>query len=163
MRPRPSLSMLALLGLLASCTESHEVEPSDDGDDDDAGRGGAQSGTGGRGGSGGRGGTGGSGNTGNESCDTGCPGASLFGVTVPGCCTEGDKCGLDIGGLGFGEGCAEMNAPGTANDACPSQSLGGFITLPGCCKPDGSCGVLDTFVGLGCTSAGATEGTSCEP
>jgi hypothetical protein len=167
MAPRPlfprrlSLSVLGLLGVLGGCIQSHDVEPTDDG-----GNGGGRAGTGGRGGnggSGGRAGAGGSPNMGNESCETGCSGTSMFGVTVPGCCTDNDKCGLDIAGLGFGEGCAELNAPGTANDACPSQSLGGFLTLAGCCKPDGTCGVLDSFVGLGCTSTGAAEGTSCEP
>lgn len=154
-RRRLSLSMLALWSVLGACTESHEVEPSEP----QAGMGG-QSGSGGRAGTGG---SGGSGNTGNETCDTGCSGASLFGLTVPGCCADDNKCGLDLSGLGLGDGCAQMNAPGTPNDACPSQSLGGFFTLAGCCRPDGTCGVLDTFVGLGCTSAGAAEETSCEP
>ena len=152
MRPRLLHGALALLSMLLGCTESHEVEPSDD----RAGDGGAQSGSGG-------GGTGGSGNVGNETCEAGCSGTSLFGVTVPGCCTDDDKCGLDIGGLGFGEGCVELNAPGTPNDACPTQSLAGFITLPGCCRPDGTCGVLDSLVGLGCASLGATDPASCDP
>lgn len=140
------LGALALLGLLAGCTESHDVEPKSD----DAGRGGAGTG-------------GGGGGSGDGNCDTGCSGTSVFGVTVPGCCTDDGKCGLDIGGLGFGAGCAELNAPGSADSACPSQTLGGLITLQGCCKPDGTCGVLDDIVGLGCASAGATQVTTCQP
>jgi hypothetical protein len=86
---------------------------------------------------------------------------NLIIVNVPGCCTDDDKCGLDVGSLGFGEGCAELNAPGTPSEACPAQSLGGF-EVGGCCKPDGTCGVDGALVGLGCVATGA-EGTSCEP
>ena len=158
-RSRILLGVCVWLSVLAACTQSHDVERLEQA---------GQAGTGGRGGGGAGGaragtGGGGAGSAQDETCETGCSGASLLGFPVPGCCTDDDKCGLDIGGLGLGEGCAELNAAGTPNDACPSQSLGGFLTLAGCCRPDGTCGVLDTVVGLGCTSAGAQDVTSCEP
>lgn len=161
MRPLVRLCAWAWLSVLACCTESHEVERSDD---VEAGNGGSQSGAGGRGGSGGRagtGGSGGSGNAGSETCDTGCSGLPMLGVS--GCCTDNDKCGLDISGLGVGEGCAELNAPGARNDACPSLSVfGGIVTFVGCCKPDGTCGVLADLAGLGCTATGEAA-MSCDP
>jgi hypothetical protein len=77
-------------------------------------------------------------------------------ATAPACCTPDDKCGLDLSALGLSS-CAEMNAPGKADPACPSQSLLGFLTFEGCCREDNTCGAMDTFAGLGCVSS-ATDG-----
>lgn len=141
------------------CTESHDVEPADAaaGSGDNS----PQAGRSGNGGSGGRGGSGGSGNTGTTlTCgDKACPPPAFFGMP---CCTADDKCGLDVSALGFGEGCLEMGAPGTPNDACPSTSLGGF-PVAGCCTPEGKCGLDATLAGLGCTTVGSAEGMTCQP
>lgn len=143
------------MSALGACTESHDVEAPD-------AAGSGQEGS--RGGRGGTGGSGGSGNSANSvSCDKQCAASMVLGVAVPACCTDDNKCGLDLSGLGIGEGCAEMNAVGSANAACPAVNLLGFYPLEGCCRPDGKCGVLDTFAGLGCTTAGAAEGMTCQP
>ncbi|HET8933101.1 MAG TPA: hypothetical protein VFN67_06680 [Polyangiales bacterium] len=163
MAPRQRLLFCAWMSMTAlfGCTESHDV----DGPAGVAGGGdtpsGGSGGSGARGGSGTRAGSGGSGNTGTTvSCDKECSGSAFLGTP---CCTADNKCGFDLSALGFGEGCAEMNAPGKANASCPGMNLGGFLPLEGCCTPDGKCGLLDTFAGLGCTTAGSAEGMTCQP
>lgn len=155
---RCRLSVWAAAWLLCACVASHDVEA------DGQGLGSGGAGGSSNAGAGGSKSSGGSDSTGSGDCVAAdCPGVSLFGAMAAGCCTADGKCGADVSGLGLGDGCAEMNAPGDPDSACPSQSLGGFFTLEGCCRPDGQCGVLDTFAGLGCTTVGATGTTSCEP
>jgi hypothetical protein len=144
---------------LSGCVASHDVAGQDQGLSPD----GSTAGSAANGGAGGTRSAGGSGAT-SVSCGSDkCPGGNVFGQALPGCCTSDNKCGMDVASLGFGAGCAEMNAPGAVSAACPSQNLGGFLPLDGCCRPDGTCGVLDTFAGLGCTNVGATQTTRCTP
>jgi hypothetical protein len=152
--------------VLSACTESHDVEATS-GEEGGSGGSRAQSGSGG----GGRGGSGtstagGNANAGGSgaAATVECGGSMCMGnAFAMACCTTDKKCGLDLSAVGFGSGCSELNAPGTANTACPSQNLMGFLMFDGCCKPDGTCGVLDTIAGLGCTSTGAAMGTRCTP
>ena len=153
------VSMSALFG----CTESHDVEGpapvAGSGGNTQSGGSGGSGARGGSGGSGARAGTGGTPGT-TLKCDKECSGSAFLGTP---CCTADNKCGLDISALGFGDGCAEMNAPGKVNTACPGMTIGGFLPLEGCCTPAGKCGLLDTFAGLGCTTAGSVEGMTCQP
>lgn len=160
LRQRFGWCVSAALCVLGACVESHDIEAPGA-----AGSGGnvARGGSGGRSGSGGRAtsGSGGSG-TGNTSIECGgetCSGSAFFGMP---CCTDDDKCGIDVSSFGLGMGCNEMNAPGTADASCPGMNLAGFFMLEGCCRPDGTCGVLDTFAGLGCTALGG-QAMTCDP
>lgn len=154
---RACMKLSRLLGvtllLCVACSESHDVDRDTEG---------LTAGTGGSGGSA-KAGAGGGGTGGGTALDCGtCTGSNLFGIAFPACCTEGGKCGTDLSSFGLA-GCQEANAPGSANAACPSQSIAGFLTLEGCCRPDNTCGALDTYLGLGCVSAGTATPTSCEP
>jgi hypothetical protein len=160
-RVRCLLTVGAAAWGLCACVASHDVE----GDNQGLGSAGSPTVNGGNGSKGGTGGAGtATGTNSTGSCVAAqCPGGNVFGQALAGCCTSDKKCGVDVSALGFGTGCAEMNAPGAANAACPSSNLSGVFTLEGCCRPDGTCGVLDTFAGLGCTNVGATQQTSCKP
>lgn len=91
--------------------------------------------------------------TGNEcgSCEPVAPNPTLglIGIEPTSCCTEDDKCGLEIQDAG----CMERDQEGTITDECSGVSLGGFISLDGCCRPDGTCGIMDDMIGYGCTNA----------
>ena len=149
---------VGFFAVCAACTASHDVEAngqtSAGGSADSASAGSSA-----------RAGSGASAGAGAASCGdaSDCEDANLFGTPVPGSCTSDGKCGMDLSGFGLGTGCAELDAPGVQDSACPSQSIGGFFTLQGCCRPDGTCGAMDTFVGLGCTSAAPGDAVSCEP
>jgi len=169
---RRLLVVWALSCGLPACTSSHDVEGSGQALTGGTGGGGVQ---GGRAASGGQGGRASAAGTGGRATGSGgragaaavscggmtCPGSSVFGFSLSGCCTEADKCGLDLAAVGFG-GCEEANAPGSANAACPSQTIAGILPLAGCCKPDRTCGALDTYLGLGCVSLGESA-ASCTP
>lgn len=143
-----------------ACSESHDVVG--DGYPLTAGEGGTAPSASGRGG----GGSGGSAQPpggGTIGKCTGCMAGNLLGfLQVPACCTDSNKCGLDLSVLGM-TGCAEANAPGTASSECPSQAIGGFLTFAGCCRPDKTCGALDTLLGLGCFAGTGTMAKSCTP
>lgn len=191
MRVRNVLGSLLLAGSLVSagaCTQSHDTEASASvpmaggGGATNAGRSGSgagRSGSGaGRSGSsaGGRAAAGRTGGAGRASAGSGsagtpatvscggrmCAGGSSFLGAVPACCTTDAKCGLSLAGLGLGQ-CTERDAPGTLNEACPDQTIGGLLTLAGCCRPDMTCGALDTMLGLGCVALGGANTTACEP
>lgn len=91
-----------------------------------------------------------------------CADATSVLGAVPACCTSDGKCGLSLAGLGLGQ-CTERDAPGMLDEACPDQSIGGFLTFSGCCRPDGTCGALDTMLGLGCVSMGGANAEKCDP
>lgn len=148
-----------------SCVSSHDVDSS--GQSLVAGSGGAGGSEGGRSGVAGSGGraisAAGRGGAPAVSCGgASCNGTNIFGVALAGCCTADDKCGVDLASVGFGTTCQEANAPGKANNACPSQTVAGILPLSGCCKPDGTCGALDNLFGLGCISLGSGA-PSCTP
>jgi hypothetical protein len=161
---RMLLACVVLCGTLA-CVSSHDVDGSGQalsggsgGAGGQGGRSSAAAGTGGRA----AGGAGRGGGAAAVSCGGAtCAGTNIFGVALAGCCTEDDKCGVDLASVGFGA-CQEANAPGNANMACPSQTVAGILPLSGCCKPDGTCGALDNLFGLGCISLG-TGAPSCTP
>lgn len=74
----------------------------------------------------------------------------MLGGEAPGCCTDGDRCGLDATELGLAA-CLERNAPGTTDSVCASASIFGFVEVPGCCARGGKCGhVIMSFLPLGC-------------
>jgi hypothetical protein len=149
-----------LVAAASGCVASHDTIG--DGDSLTAGTGGsAPTAASGRGG----GGTSGQGVPGGATIGKcmGCVPGNLLGfLQVPACCTTDNKCGLDLSALGM-TGCAEANAEGSANAACPAQSVGGFLTFEGCCRPDKTCGSLDNILGLGCIAATGMQAKSCTP
>jgi len=167
--------LLGLVLALSGCSEAHDVDailgpPVFEGEAGGGGDGDGDTGDGDGDTGDGDGDTGdGDGDTGDGDGDTGggcdnCAPSSVggqFGVTV--CCTQDNKCGLDVGAIfGGGETCLEQDAPGTPNDSCPSFSFMGAFTLEGCCKADGTCGINDTFLGLGCTENPDGNGERCQ-
>ena len=80
-----------------------------------------------------------------------CSDRLIFGDTaLQPCCTgsNDDDCGLETGPLEFmavQSQCADLAAPGSEDDACPSLDYDDTVTttnLPGCCMPNGVCGVV---------------------
>jgi len=175
--------LLGFVLALSGCTEAHDVnailgDPAFAGQgggggdgDGDTGDGDGDTGDGDGDTGDGDGDTGdGDGDTGDGDGDTGegcnnCPSAGMgeqFGI-VP-CCTDENKCGLDVGAIfGGGATCVEQGVDGTPDDNCPSFTFMGAFTLDGCCRADGTCGVNDTFLGLGCTENPDGNGEQCRP
>ncbi len=133
---------------------------------------GGGSGAAGQGGSGGDGGISGSSGTGGvgggpQACTpAGCPSRSLFGFTVPGCCGEGNVCGLDLSNIPQSpvQDCVVGDPGGRPDATCPPLSMAGF-NLAGCCLSSGQCGYQENMgLGLGCvdpSSFGQPTGQSC--
>jgi hypothetical protein len=92
---------------------------------------------------------------GTETCTKGVslpvPGAPM----LEPCCTAGIDadgnasdavCGAGVAG----QGCGQVDAPGTPDPACPDETILTFA-LSGCCRPDGECGI-QIPIGFGCLS-----------
>jgi hypothetical protein len=85
-------------------------------------------------------------------------------LSVAPCCPTGrpDRCGVDVSHFvklhGYTASCLELDAPGTRDPSCPSQSVPmpgrGEVTLSGCRTPAGVCGFdvdIPGVIDLGCT------------
>jgi hypothetical protein len=168
-------SLLAASLFIAACSASHDIageaEPLNGGHAGTNHAGSSAAGNaGGAGGNAGRAGSaGGAGNAGSTGMaptvqcggET-CTGGSVLGfITFPACCSDADKCGLDLSDYGV-DGCSEKGAAGKADSSCPGATIASFLPLSGCCRSDGTCGAMDTYIGLGCAAIGTGAGT-CTP
>jgi hypothetical protein len=96
-----------------------------------------------------------------------CPDGTLsgLGLTLQGCCDEGNVCGVNFSQLGYlfglqNGGCEEFARPGSPDPSCPESEpvvsalaaqqgqAGGFILEP-CCQTNGTCGFVADFSGFG--------------
>ena len=108
----------------------------------------------------------GSGNTaggGSQTCDPAKCDASPIGLSA--CCTNDGYCGYASNSVIPRSGCQRADAPGDADQSCPSGTLtvdGSDVTAQGCCRDNGRCGMLDTVAGLGCTvNPGPANSMTC--
>ena len=79
--------------------------------------------------------------------------SGIPGVALSGCCADFKRSKCGVSEFPVTLSCVELGVLGKIDTSCSSgPTISGIGPLPGCCRENDTCGVMESTIGLGCTS-----------